>query len=263
MTDPQALLNLAVRAAHAAGALLHEAATGDRTSVEAKTSDTDMVTEMDRASEELVARTILEARPEDSLLAEEGTAGDGTTGVRWVVDPLDGTTNYLYGFPAWAASVAAEVDGRPAAGVVYDPSHDEMFSAVRGEGARCNQRPLRVVGQPDLATALVATGFSYDAASRGVQARVLANVIPSVRDVRRAGAAALDLCWVALGRVDLYYERGIQPWDWAAGGLVASEAGAVVTALDDGTVLGAPPQLHDPFLRLLREATASPGETGG
>ena len=253
MQDPHRLLPVATDAARAAGALLLEGQEEVAGRADTKTSGTDMVTDMDRASEALLARTILTARPGDAFLGEEGTAGAGTTDVRWVVDPLDGTTNYLYGFPAWAVSVAAEVDGRPAVGAVYDPSHDEMFTAVRGGGAQCNQQPLRVVGPPDLATALVATGFSYDAASRGVQAGVLARLIPSVRDVRRAGAAALDLCWVALGRVDLYYERGIQPWDWAAGGLVASEAGAAVTALDDGTVVAAPPQLHEPFLRLLAE----------
>lgn len=226
---------------------------------ETKTSGTDMVTDMDRASEALLAGTILAARPDDAFLGEEGTAGVGSTGVRWVVDPLDGTTNYLYGFPAWAVSVAAEVDGRAAVGVVYDPSHDEMFTAVRGGGARCNQRPLRVQGPADLATALVATGFSYDAATRGLQAAELAQLLPSVRDVRRAGAAALDLCWVALGRVDLYFERGIQPWDWAAGSLVATEAGAVVTDLGDGTVVAAPAQLNDAFLRLLAEARARLG----
>ena len=187
----------------------------------------------------------------------------GTTGVRWVVDPLDGTTNYLYGLPAWVVSVAAEVDGRMATGAVYDPTHDEMFTAVLGGGARCGPRPLRVEGAADLATALVATGFSYDASARHLQALELAELIPAVRDVRRAGAAALDLCWVAMGRVDLYYERGIQPWDWAAGGLVAAEAGARVTAFADGTVLAAPAQLYDPFVELLANARAraeaSPG----
>lgn len=262
MQDPHQLLPLAVEAARAAGALLLEGRERVAGTAETKTSGTDMVTDMDRASEALLATTILTARPDDAFLGEEGTAGAGTTGVRWVVDPLDGTTNYLYGFPAWAVSVAAEIDGRPSVGVVYEPSHDEMFTAVRGGGARCNHRPLQVEGPPDLATALVATGFSYDAASRRRQADVLAQLIPWVRDVRRAGAAAVDLCWVALGRVDIYYEQGIQPWDWAAGGLVASEAGAVVTALDNGTVVAAPAQLHEPFLRLLESAGTQPGGSG-
>jgi myo-inositol-1(or 4)-monophosphatase len=261
MADPHDLLEVAVEAARAAGALLLEGQeSADRAAdAETKTSGTDMVTEMDRASEALVARIILGARPDDAFLGEEGTSGVGTTGVRWVVDPLDGTTNYLYGFPAWAVSVAAEVDGRMAAGAVFDPTHDQMFTAALGGGARCGSRPLRVEGAADLATALVATGFGYDASARGLQAAELAQLIPSVRDVRRAGSAALDLCWVALGRVDLYYERGIQPWDWAAGGLIAAEAGARVTSFDDGTVLAAPPHLHDPFLELLRGARARAG----
>lgn len=256
MADPHDLLPLAVEAARAAGALLLEGqAQVDRLGeAETKTSATDMVTEMDRASEVLLASTILTARPHDAFLGEEGTAGVGTTGVRWVVDPLDGTTNYLYGFPAWVVSVAAEVEGEVAAGAVFDPNHDQMFTAVRGGGARCGSQPLHVEGPPDLSTSLVATGFSYDPSARGLQAAELAQLLPSVRDVRRAGAAALDLCWVALGRVDLYYERGIQPWDWAAGGLVAAEAGARVTSFADGTVVAAPPQLHEPFLRLLGEA---------
>jgi myo-inositol-1(or 4)-monophosphatase len=261
MADPYELVPVAVEAALAAGSLLREGQREVGASAETKTSGTDMVTEMDRASEALLARTLLTARPDDAFLGEEGTAGAGTSGVRWVVDPLDGTTNYLYGFPAWAVSVAAEVDGQVAVGVVHDPSHEELFTAVRGGGAQCNQRPMRVAGPADLSTALLATGFSYDPAARGLQGAVLAHVLPSVRDVRRAGAAALDLCWVGLGRLDLYYERGIQPWDWAAVSLVASEAGAVVTATDDGSVLAAPPQLHDPMLRLL--AAASPSTDAG
>ena len=261
MADPHDLLEVAVEAARAAGALLLEGQeSADRAAdAETKTSGTDMVTEMDRASEALVARIILGARPDDAFLGEEGTSGVGTTGVRWVVDPLDGTTNYLYGFPAWAVSVAAEVDGRMAAGAVFDPTHDQMFTAALGGGARCGSLPLRVEGAADLATTLVATGFGYDASARGLQAAELAQLIPSVRDVRRAGSAALDLCWVALGRVDLYYERGIQPWDWAAGGLIAAEAGARVTSFEEGTVLAAPPHLHDPFVELLRDARSRAG----
>ena len=254
MTDPQALLNLAVRAAHAAGALLQEAAAGDRTSVESKSSDTDMVTEMDTASEELVARTILDARPEDSLLAEEGTRGDGSTSVRWVVDPLDGTTNYLYGIPEWTVSIAAEIDGEVAVGVVHLPALGETFTAVRGQGARCNGRPLQVLDPPELDTALVATGFSYDPEARRRQAGYLRRILPSVRDIRRSGAASLDLCWVAAARVDLYYEWGLKHWDWAAGSLIAAEAGAVVVKQDDDTMVAAPRRLYEPFLRLLDEA---------
>jgi myo-inositol-1(or 4)-monophosphatase len=171
-----------------------------------------------------------------------------------VVDPLDGTTNYLYGLPAWAVSVAAEVGGRSVVGVVHDAVHGETFSAVRGEGAWCNGVRLTVTGAPDLATALVGTGFSYDAAHRAEQAALLARVLPAVRDIRRAGAAALDLSWVALGRLDAFFEQGLAPWDSAAGSLVAAEAGAVVEQLADGTWVAAAPQLFEPLCALLAAA---------
>lgn len=251
------LLALALEAALRAGTMLRQAQASAPTQVTTKTSLTDMVSELDRASEEMITRTILGARPDDSILGEEGgTNGPGTSGVRWVVDPLDGTTNYLYGLPAWVVSIAAEVDGEVVAGVVRDAVHDETFSAVRGEGSWCNGRPLRLVGPPSLELALVGTGFGYDAAVRASQGRQVAGVLPHVRDIRRAGAAALDLCWVAAGRLDAYYERGLQPWDWAAGMLVASEAGAEVAVLDDGTAVVAPPHLHQPLVNLLATAAA-------
>src|SRR5829696_8326463 len=164
--DAGGLLALARSAAEAAGTLLLDGAPQRRTTVGTKTSPTDMVTEMDRASEAMVVDRLLRARPDDGVLGEEGTARPGTSGVRWVVDPLDGTTNYLYGFPAWAVSVAAEVDGVVVAAVVADPSHGELFAATRGGGATCNGRPLAVGPGPPLATALVGTGFSYEAGRR-------------------------------------------------------------------------------------------------
>lgn len=255
MSEPASgrdLLALALEAAAAAGALLHEGQSQAPTEVTTKTSLTDMVSELDRASEDLIARTILSARPDDAILGEEGgLSGPGTSGVRWVVDLLDGTTNYLYRFPAWAVSIAAEQAGEVVAGVVHDPTHGETFSAVRGEGAWCNGRTLRVEGAPTLAVSLVGTGFGYDAGTRARQGAALARVLPLVRDVRRAGAAALDLCWVAAGRLDAYYERGLQPWDWAAGMLVASEAGAVVSVLDDGTAVAAAAHLHRALVEVL------------
>jgi myo-inositol-1(or 4)-monophosphatase len=262
--DLFALLELAVDAARQAGTLLLDGVDRVRTSVETKSTRTDMVTEMDRASERLLVDLLRSARPDDAVLGEEGTSSAGSTGVRWVVDPLDGTTNYLYGWPAWVVSVAAELDGEPVVGVVYDAVHDETFTAVHGEGARCNGSPLRVEGAADLATALVGTGFSYDAAQRAEQAALLARVLPAVRDIRRGGAAAMDLCWVALGRLDGFYERGLAPWDWAAGSLVASEAGAVVGVLDDGTRVAAPAHLFGPLCELLGAAddlrSRGPGE---
>ncbi|HET7489071.1 MAG TPA: inositol monophosphatase family protein [Acidimicrobiales bacterium] len=253
MTLPRDLLDLALHAATAAGALLLAGQASAPEEVDTKTSLTDMVTDLDRDSEALVRRILLEARPGDAVLGEEGgLVGAGISGVRWVVDPLDGTTNYLYRFPAWAVSVAAEVDGEVVAGVVHDALHGETFSAARGEGAWCNGRVLSVSGAPSLAVALVGTGFSYDAGRRARQGEVVARVLPLVRDIRRGGAAALDLCWVALGRLDAYYERGLQPWDWAAGMLVAAEAGARVAVLDDGTAVVAAPHLHEALVEVLR-----------
>lgn len=246
------LLELAVEAATAAGELLLEGLAAAPRQVGTKTSRTDMVTELDRASEDLIRATVLKARPGDAYLGEEqGLGGVGTSGVRWVVDPLDGTTNYLYRYPAWAVSIAAELDGEVVAGVVHDPTHEEMFTAVKGEGAWCQGRRLAVSGAPALAVALVGTGFGYDADVRAAQGQVVARALPAVRDIRRGGAAALDLCWVAAGRLDAYYERGLQPWDWAAGMLIAGEAGAVVEVLPDGTAVVAPPQLHGPLVALL------------
>lgn len=250
--DAVELMELAHRAAMAAGDLLRRGRDGAGADVDTKTSRTDMVTALDRASEALITEILLSARPGDAVLGEEGgLTGAGTSGVRWIVDPLDGTTNYLYGFPVWAVSVAAEYGDEVVAGVVHDPSHGETFTAVRGGGAECNGQPLKVTGAPELAVALLGTGFAYEADSRARQGAVVSRLLPHVRDVRRAGAASVDLCWVALGRIDLYYEQGLQLWDRAAGLLVAAEAGAVATVLPDDTTVAAPPQLYQPLLDLL------------
>lgn len=250
--DPIALATLATEITIEAGALLREALHRTRTTVETKSTGTDMVTEIDRASEALIARLLQEARPGDGMLGEEGTATASTTGVRWIADPLDGTTNYLYGFPAFGVSIAAEVDGRVVAGAVHDPIHGETFVASLGAGATCNGRALAVGGPSSLSTALVGTGFSYDRDRRRWQASLLPRVLPAVRDIRRAGAAALDLCWVALGRLDAYYEWGLAPWDWAAGSFIAREAGARTGELTDGTQIAAPPHLYDDLVALLQ-----------
>lgn len=264
MTDPHQLLPLAVEAAEGAGALLLEGLPRSRTDVGTKTTGTDMVSEMDLAAEAFVVRTVLAARPGDGFLAEEGTAPPAPAGarVRWVVDPLDGTTNYLYAFPSWSVSVAAEVDGDVVVGVVHDPTHGETFTAVRGGGAACNGRPLVLPPPPPLSLALVATGFGYEAARRARQAAAMACVIAEVRDIRRAGAASLDLCWVAAGRLDAYYERGLQPWDWAAGTLIATEAGAAVSTMADGTVVAASAPLHQSLVELLARCGTGAGRGG-
>jgi len=221
-----------------------------------KSSRTDMVTEMDRASERLIVDGLLAARPDDGIVGEEGSARDGSSGVRWIVDPLDGTTNYLYGHFAWAVSVAAEVDGTVAAGVVVDASHNEVFAAVLGGGAACNGAPIAVSGHDELATALVGTGFAYIAERRAEQGALLRRVLPNVRDIRRGGSAALDLCWVACGRLDAHYEQGLAPWDFAAGGLIAREAGALTSDFAGGPpraeeFVAATPAVHGPLLVLL------------
>jgi myo-inositol-1(or 4)-monophosphatase len=220
--------------------------------VSTKSSPTDMVTEMDRAAEAHVDRVLAERRPDDALLGEEGTVRSGTSGIRWIVDPLDGTTNYLFGLPIYAVSVAAEADGQVVVGVVADPSRDETWTAVAGRGSTCNGRLLRLAGAArPLSSALVATGFSYSRERRAAQAELLATVLPAVRDIRRLGAAALDLCWVASGRYDAFFERGLAPWDRAAGALIAAEAGAGVADLADGTLLAAAPGLLSPLRRLI------------
>ena len=188
-----------------------------------------MVSDADRDAEAAIQEILLGERPDDGLLGEEGAHSDGgSSGRRWVVDPLDGTTNFLYGLPAWAVSVALEDADGGAVGAVHDPVRDELFTAARGEGARLNGEPIRVTEPDGLGAALVATGFGYDAERRRTQAERLVAVLPHVRDIRRAGAAALDLCWVAAGRLDGYYERGLQPWDWAAGSILVTEAGGAL-----------------------------------
>ncbi len=251
------LLAVATAAATAAARLIRSESGLPRRDVSTKSSPTDLVSEVDRAAEQCIVTLLGERRPDDAILAEEGTSRSGTTGVRWVIDPLDGTTNFLFGIPAYSVSVAAEVDGQGVAGVVVDPSRDEIWCAVRGGGATRNGQVQQLPGAPpQLATALVATGFSYLSDRRAYQARVVAHVLPRVRDIRRFGSAALDLCWVAGGRVNAYYELGLQPWDLAAGLLIATEAGAEVATLADGTVVAAAPGLLDPLRRMLEEGAA-------
>ncbi|HEX2050544.1 MAG TPA: inositol monophosphatase family protein [Actinomycetota bacterium] len=248
--DALALLDVAVEAAHRAGALLLERFAAPATGIETKTSPTDVVSDADRASERLLMDLLASERPDDGVVGEEGARRPSRSGVRWVVDPLDGTVNYLYGIPAWCVSIAAEDDDGGVAGVVFDPSRDETFAAARGHGARLNGTEVRVSERTELSAALVATGFGYDAGLRAAQGQVVARVLPRVRDVRRGGSAALDLVSVACGRVDAFYEAHMNPWDRAAGQLVVREAGGVVTELRDPTgvsdgVVAGPRALHD------------------
>jgi myo-inositol-1(or 4)-monophosphatase len=251
--DAEALLRIAVDAAREAGTLLASWRGDMRPEViDTKSSPTDVVTEMDRRSEAVITGRIREVRPGDTVLGEEGgqTAGDPlpdeggagdsgaparTSRVRWVVDPLDGTVNYLYGLPDWAVSIAAEVDGTVVAGVVEVPRFGETFTAVAGQGAWLHRGgsaiALRCTSGVTLSQALVGTGFGYDSGRRQVQGEIIAALVPHVRDIRRGGSAAVDLCSVAAGRMDAFFERGLNYWDYAAGGLIAREAGARVGGL--------------------------------
>jgi len=244
--DAEALLRIAVAAAAEAGGLLASWRGDERPEVvQTKSSPTDIVTEMDRRSEALIINRIRAYRPGDTVLGEEGgqTSGgpagadDGSPPgrVRWIVDPLDGTVNYLYGLRDWAVSIAAEVDGAVVAGVVEVPRHGETFTAVRGQGAWLHRgearQALRCSSGVPLDQALVGTGFGYDPGRRQVQGEVVAALLPHVRDIRRGGSAAVELCAVAAGRLDAFYERGLNYWDFAAGGLIAREAGALVGGL--------------------------------
>jgi fructose-1,6-bisphosphatase/inositol monophosphatase family enzyme len=251
------LLETALAAASGAADLLVAGFGRHRAEVDTKSSPTDMVSEMDRAAEAHIARVLASRRPRDAMVGEEGTTRAGDSGVSWIVDPLDGTTNYLFGIPAYSVSVAAEFEGQVVVGVVADPGRQETWMATRGKGAFCNREPLRLVGPghatgaTDLSTALIATGFSYLSHRRMQQAALLIDVLPRVRDIRRFGSAAIDLCWVAAGRFDGYYEWGMNRWDVAAGRLVAEEAGAETADLADGTVVVAVPGLLESLLDLL------------
>ncbi|GAB3680482.1 inositol monophosphatase family protein [Actinocorallia lasiicapitis] len=257
MEDLTALLDLAVATAREAGRMLIDKRPADGPDVVAtKSSATDIVTQMDQAAERLIQERISAVRPHDSFLGEEGGSTAGTSGVRWVIDPIDGTVNYLYDLPDWSVSIAAEIDGEPAVGVIEIPRRGETYTAVRGGGAYRNGEPLRAGAETDLARSLIATGFGYAVERRTAQARVLTGVLPNIRDIRRGGACSVDLCAVASGRVDGYYERGVQAWDIAAGRLLVTEAGGVIGGLNGAPAgpeltIAAGPGLFQPLHDLL------------
>ncbi len=253
MSDPVELLDLARTIARDVGT---EAAERRQTgfSWSTKSSSADVVTEIDTWAEDTIVARIGQARPDDGLIGEEGTNRTGTSGISWVIDPIDGTTNFLYDIVGWSVSIAASDGTRALAGAVYDPVRDELFSASLGGGAHRNDSSISVSSKDELATALIATGFGYAAERRAHQADVLTRVLPHVRDIRRLGGAALDLCAVACGRVDAYFERGLSPWDSAAGALIAAEAGAHV--VDDALTWACGPQLADAFGGLIEGAGA-------
>jgi fructose-1,6-bisphosphatase/inositol monophosphatase family enzyme len=257
------LLVLAEHAAREAAAFIVERRPADLGVAETKSSPTDVVTEMDTGAERLIRKAILDRRPHDAFLGEEGGEDGGASGVRWVIDPIDGTVNYLYGLPAFAVSIGVEVDGATVAGVVAAPRLGEVYTAVLGAGAWCNGMPIKARPDTDLAGALVATGFGYRSERRERQGAIVHGLLPRVRDLRRAGSAALDLCAVAAGRVDGYFERGTHTWDRSAGALIATEAGAVVGGFhgrkaSEEIVIAAPrgtfAVLHDALVELGADA---------
>jgi myo-inositol-1(or 4)-monophosphatase len=222
------LLDVAVAAARAsADVLLRYYEDGVR-EVAAKSTPTDLVSEADLEAERAIRDLLSERRPDDAILGEEGDDIPGSTGLRWVVDPLDGTINYLFAIPQWCVSVACEGQ----VGAILDPLRDELFTVRVGGEALLNGEPLRGSRRDDLGTAMVATGFGYDAGVRAAQAAVVARVLPQVRDIRRLGSAALDLAWLAAGRYDAYYEYGLNAWDWAAGEMLCTAVGLATRHLE-------------------------------
>lgn len=267
--EADALVALAERAARAAGELVRAGRAEHGAVTATKSSRTDVVTAMDTAAEQLIRDLLRAERPQDAVLGEEGGTTGGTSGLTWVLDPIDGTVNYVYGIPAYAVSVAV-VAGEPApphwqpvAGCVHNPETGETWTAVRGAGARLDGEPVVAAAGPPLAEALVGTGFGYTAQRRQEQAGVVAHLLPRVRDVRRIGSAALDLCAVASGRLDAFYERGLNPWDAAAGWLVAAEAGVALVGLDGAgasqeMLVAAAPRLAEELAAELSRAGALP-----
>ncbi|MFT4231542.1 MAG: inositol monophosphatase family protein [Leucobacter sp.] len=247
-TTPEALARIAADIAVQTGELISTLRDRGVSIAASKSSAVDIVTEADLAAERLIVSELRSARPADGLLGEEGTGVEGSSPITWVVDPIDGTVNYLYNIPAFAVSIAATVrdetafaDGRRAiAGAIFNPRTGELFEAHEGAGSRLNGSPITATGETDLSMSLVGTGFGYTAERRAEQAAMTARLLPRIRDIRRIGSAALDFCNIAAGRLDAYYELGLNPWDYAAGALIAREAGATIIGRDDETPPGTP-----------------------
>ena len=260
--DPKQLLNLAQSLAREAGTNALAGRKRGLSDVGTKSTATDMVTEYDRASEFLIVCGITGARPNDAIVGEEGTSRDGTSEITWFVDPIDGTTNFFYDLPGWCVSIGITDAEGPLCGVVYIPPLDEMFTAIRGHGAWLNGSPIHCGEVNELSQALVCTGFNYDSHNRVAQAARIHAFIDVVRDLRRFGAAAIDMCYVACGRMDAYYEEYLWPWDYTAGDLIAREAGCRTGnikggVIDDRDVLVANPSLFPLMVDLIRESESN------
>ena len=245
------LVSLAEEVARAAGALLMQRP--DSFTFTEKSSAVDFATQMDQQAESLIVKSLLAARPDDGIIAEEGAAQPSKSGITWVIDPLDGTVNYLYGLPGWNISIAAKNQEGVIAGVVFAPTINSLWKATKGGGAYLNNKAMKCNDPVNLNLALIATGFSYDLELRKEQGARIQKLIPQIRDLRRNGAAAVDLCYVAMGAVDAYFESSLKEWDFAAGGLIATEAGALISgrtggAPDGDMVVCAGPSLHAQLL---------------
>ena len=255
------LLQVATTLAKQAGDMALAGRKAGLHNVQTKSTATDMVTEFDRASEVLIVEGMRAARPEDAIVGEEGASISGTSGITWYIDPIDGTTNFLYDLPAWAVSIGAEDSSGPLAGVVYIPALGEMFTATRGGGAFLNGAPIQSNNIADVSQALVCTGFSYSADQRTIQAQRVSRFIHQIRDIRRAGAAAIDLCFVACGRIDAYFEENLHQWDISAGILIAHEAGCRSGDFSGHTprpaeILTTAPAIFDQLSQLIMAASA-------
>lgn len=270
--DLDSLLRFATELALEADAFVAARARRDL-SVATKSTSTDLVTDVDKAVEALLVERIRTARPGEEIVGEEGPAaaallrridsGQGASDSKtcWFIDPIDGTTNFVYGYPAYAISIGVHVDGRGVVGVVHNLASGETFTAAEGRGAFLDGSPIRVSGADELSKVLLGTGFAYDPEYRARQGAVLGRLLGRVRDVRRSGSAALDLCSVACGRLDAYYEQPLAPWDYAAGEVIVREAGGLTGSIGGGpitrgSVLAASPAVMEPLLALLREAGA-------
>jgi myo-inositol-1(or 4)-monophosphatase len=257
--DPRPLVDIATAIGREAGALVQRMRATAVVSFDTKSTSTDVVTAADRASEQLVRTRLSELRPGEPVLGEE-EGGDVVEGLTWVVDPIDGTVNYLYGIPWYSVSIAAQLDGESVAGAVVEPATGRVWTAARGYGAFLDGEPLRVSAATDLSLSLLGYGFAYRPERRQRQADTWAAMATRVRDLRRAGAASLDLCSVAAGRLDAYAEHGLGRWDWAAGGLIAAEAGAVVRLpgsspdLGEDATFAAAPGIADAMYNALVES---------
>lgn len=259
--DRHALLlrDLAVNMARRAGDMALAGRRAGRIDAVTKSSPTDMVTAFDRASEEMIVADLAAARPDDGIVGEEGASRRGTSGLEWHIDPIDGTSNFYFDIPMWAVSIGVVDAQGPLAGAVYAPALADMWSAARGHGATLNGSPISVRDNDRLSDAMVCTGFSYRVNERPEHARRVARMVTEVRDIRRFGAAAVDLCFVACGRLDVYFEEHLHSWDLVAGQLIATEAGAVFSDYSGGPVrpaqvLASTPGVHADFLDLIRRA---------